>query len=195
MQETWWLVRVVLIGLLTGSLVGCGDSGQKVDRDQTSWEELPRISEDAIIERMSAHMVPDPQDTSEIQHNELIDYIIDGSWDMHLDQSGIFYHILDSGTLPPAKWGDKVTVHYSGYHLDGACFDSSLKRKKPFTFFVGNTISGWNTALTMLGVGGRGIFLIPAYLAYGQGGFGNLVGPDQHLKFEIELLEIIHEPG
>ena len=81
-------------------------------------------------------------------------------------------------------------VHYNGYKLDGSLFDSSIARKKPFRFFVGNVIDGWNKALPRLGVGGRGVFIIPYHLAYGSIGFKTLVGPNEHLLFEIELLEI-----
>jgi FKBP-type peptidyl-prolyl cis-trans isomerase len=36
--------------------------------------------------------------------------------------------------------------------------------------------------------GGRVILLIPAYKAYGDEGFRDLVAPAQHLLFDVEVL-------
>ncbi len=87
-----------------------------------------------------------------------------------------------------AAWAEKVSVHYNGYLLDGNLFESSYQRDKPFSFYVGNVIEGWNSALQMMPIGSRGVFMIPSHLAYGAEGFGQIVGPHQHLIFEIERL-------
>ncbi|MCL4118256.1 UNVERIFIED_CONTAM: hypothetical protein GTU68_012157 [Idotea baltica] len=107
--------------------------------------------------------------------------------------SGIFYEIKEPGGSAKPVWGDKVLVHYVGRDLDLKVFDSSYLRKRPMEFYVGNVIPGWNEVLPMLGEGGRGIFVIPAHLAYGDEGFGDLVSPGQHLIFDIQLLEVIKE--
>jgi FKBP-type peptidyl-prolyl cis-trans isomerase len=148
-------------------------------------------SEEALISRLSDFYVSHPTTDEASQKNVLINLAIDKRWDLQRSSSGILYHLFDTGSAKKAKWGDKVRVHYRGFSLDQKMFDSSLNRGEPFEFYVGNVIQGWNEALTMLGENGYGIFIIPAYLAYGQEGFQKKVQPNEHLIFQIKLLELL----
>ena len=183
LQKQVWLSCILLLG-------SCGaQKNEQITKDQVAFWAVPTISEADLIDRFADHMVPQASDKADLENNQLINYIIDNSLDFHPHASGIFYHIMDTGIPPLAKWGDKTSTHYAGYLLDGTCFDSSRNRGETFTSYIGNAIPGWNAAMAMLGEGGRGVFLIPAHLAYGSKGFGQMVGPQQHLRFEIELLE------
>jgi FKBP-type peptidyl-prolyl cis-trans isomerase FkpA len=91
------------------------------------------------------------------------------------------------------KSGDTVKVHYTGYFLDGTKFDSSLDRKEPFEFAVGQglVIQGWDVGLVGMQVGGKRVLIIPSDMAYGPPGSSDGTIPsDTPLKFEIELLGI-----
>ena len=183
-------IGCILLALI---IICCGPS-DKSTQTPVDWT-VPESDEDGLLMHYAAHMTANPQDTPAIEQNEIIEFLIEKGWQIQYDPSGIFYHILEQGSGVHPEWGSRVKVHYNGYTLDGRKFDSTFDRNEPFTFYVGNVVKGWNLALYHLKPGGRGVFLIPAHLAYGSAGFGRLVGPDEHLLFEIELLEIVQEKG
>jgi len=107
-------------------------------------------------------------------------------------ESGIRYIIKEEGNGIKPEEGDKVQVHYTGYLLDGTKFDSSYDRGKPYEFGFGtrNVIKGWNHSVGEMSVGSKYTFYIPSPLAYGNAGHGKLVGQNEVLVFDIELLDI-----
>lgn len=104
--------------------------------------------------------------------------------------SGLQYEILKAGegSRPEAK--DSVTVHYTGKLIDGTVFDSSEERGEPATFGVTQVIPGWVEALQMMNEGSRWRLYIPSDLAYGPNGAGGLIGPNQTLIFDVELIKV-----
>ena len=104
--------------------------------------------------------------------------------------SGLQYKVLKQGSGDKPTKESTVTVHYTGTLPDGTVFDSSVKRGEPATFPVGGVIAGWTEALQLMQVGSKFKLFIPAALAYGKRGAGQLIGPDQMLIFEVELLDI-----
>ncbi len=92
-----------------------------------------------------------------------------------------------------AKPGDLVTVHYTGWLMDGTKFDSSLDRGQPFQFNLGAgmVIPGWDEGVKGMKVGGKRVLIIPSDMAYGpQGTPDGTIPPNAPLKFEVELLEV-----
>ena len=51
-------------------------------------------------------------------------------------------------------------------------------------------IKGWTEILQMMPVGSKWIVTIPSKLAYGERGAVQMIGPNEPLIFEIELLGI-----
>ena len=51
-------------------------------------------------------------------------------------------------------------------------------------------IPGFKEALKLMPVGSTWQFFIPATLAYGERGAGNVIGPNTTIIFEVELLSI-----
>jgi FKBP-type peptidyl-prolyl cis-trans isomerase len=104
--------------------------------------------------------------------------------------SGLQYEILTEGKGPKPTADDTVEVHYRGTLVDGTEFDSSYSRGETVTFGVGQVIPGWTEALQLMPVGSKWKLAIPADLAYGAGGAGNVIGPNAALVFEVELISI-----
>lgn len=88
--------------------------------------------------------------------------------------------------------GDTITIHYIGAFTDGKIFDSSYQANKPITFQVGagQIIKGVELGVVGMKIGGKRQIQIPADLAYGAAGQGNVIPPNTPLIFEIELLDL-----
>jgi FKBP-type peptidyl-prolyl cis-trans isomerase len=106
-----------------------------------------------------------------------------------LTESGLGYLILKEGSGPKPNIDSTVEVHYSGRLLDGIEFDSSVKRGVPAQFGVTQVISGWTEVLLLMPEGSKWKVYIPAEMAYGSSGSGGVIGPNQDLIFEIELIQ------
>ena len=85
---------------------------------------------------------------------------------------------------------DTVVVHYIGRLIDGRIFDSSRDRENPATFSLGGIIAGWKEVLQLMVEGDVWEVVIPPELAYGAQGAGAVIGPNETLVFEIELITV-----
>lgn len=99
---------------------------------------------------------------------------------------------LKVGEGAEAKEGSAVSVHYTGTLKSGKKFDSSLDRKEPFQFTIGQgqVIKGWEKGVVGMKVGGKRKLTIPYDLAYGEAGKPPDIPPRATLVFEIELLDV-----
>ncbi len=100
--------------------------------------------------------------------------------------SGLQYKILKAGEGAKPKPSDTVSVNYRGTLINGTEFDKS---KEPVSFQVEGVIPGWVEALQMMPVGSKWQLFIPPSLAYGEQA-PPMIGPNQALVFEVELLDI-----
>ncbi len=104
--------------------------------------------------------------------------------------NGLQYKVVEEGSGKQPTVEDTVVVHYRGRLINGEEFDSSYERDEPATFKVNEVIQGWQTVLPMMQEGAKWEVVIPPELAYGEQGAGNVIGPNETLIFDIELLEI-----
>lgn len=97
------------------------------------------------------------------------------------------------GKGPAAKTGDKVTVQYVGLTWSTSVeFDASWDRGKPFPFTLGkgDVIAGWDKGIPGMRKGGRRQLTIPANLAYAAQGSPPKIGPNECLRFIIDMVKI-----
>ncbi|MCV6589609.1 MAG: FKBP-type peptidyl-prolyl cis-trans isomerase [Marinobacterium sp.] len=105
-------------------------------------------------------------------------------------ESGLQYEVLVEGEGKQPGTEDTVKVHYTGTLVDGTMFDSSVERGEPVSFQLNGVIPGWTEGLQLMKEGGKARFVIPSDLAYGPGGMGKAIGPNETLVFEVELLKV-----
>ena len=106
--------------------------------------------------------------------------------------SGLIYIIDKPGTGAKPETNGFVSTHYIGtLWSSGEKFDASFDRNQPlnFTYNAGQMIKGYDEAVGLLTVGGRGKFIIPYFNAYGKEGRAPVIPQYSDLVFEIELLD------
>ncbi len=108
--------------------------------------------------------------------------------------SGLVIEELIVGSGDTAAKGHEVSVHYTGWLMEGGNagkkFDSSKDRGEPFAFELGKrrVIAGWEEGVAGMKVGGKRKLTIPPQLGYGARGVGSVIPPNATLLFEVELL-------
>jgi hypothetical protein len=99
--------------------------------------------------------------------------------------SGVRIWDVKKGTGTAVAAGDKITVSYTGYLLNGTVFDSNSH----FSTTLVNTslIQGWVDGIPGMQPGGERRLDIPASLAYGSTGQGS-IPPNADIVFDITLI-------
>ena len=105
--------------------------------------------------------------------------------------SGLKYVVITQGEGPAVEAGKVVTVHYSGFLLDGTMFDSSVERDEPIQFVVGQgqVIPGWDEGMLLLKKGDKARFVIPPKLGYGEMVLEK-IPVNSTLIFDTEVIDI-----
>lgn len=158
----------------------------------------PRLSEEEVrttIESFQANIAAkqeaEAKKLAEVNQKEGEAFLAEkaGSEGVVALESGLLYKVIEAGEGPKPMPEDTVRVHYRGTLIDGTEFDSSYKRDVPAEFGVTQVIPGWTEALQLMPEGAKWELYIPSDLAYGPGGTGGAIGPNQTLIFEVELLK------
>lgn len=103
---------------------------------------------------------------------------------------GIYYKVLKEGDAHGAQPQRRgiVTVHYTGWTIDGKKFDSS-RGGTPIAMRLSDLIDGWIIALQQMHVGDEWELYIPAEMGYGKFSQPGIPGGST-LIFDIELIGV-----
>lgn len=104
---------------------------------------------------------------------------------------GLRYAVVKQGEEggEPARKGQTVRVHYTGWLTNGYKFDSSRDRGQEFAFPLGGgrVIRGWELGVQNMLPGEKRILIVPPGLGYGARGAGPIPG-NSTLIFAVEYL-------
>lgn len=180
--------RRILLESFHKSLMTDSIDRQKQQEAQAVYESAIRNLQTAAAERAEARMAESPEAIKNAKTAEaFVNSKLKTDPEMKKTASGIYYKIEAEGTGNNVGTNDRATVNYVGTHIDGKVFDRGNASKMT----PGNgLIPGYAEALQLLKTGGKGTFYIPAELAYGVKGAGDVIGPNEMLVFRIEVLEI-----
>ena len=86
-----------------------------------------------------------------------------------------------------------VKIEYTGFFEDGKIFDTNVGKDKPLVFQIGmkEVIPGFEQGIIGTNKGSKRKIKIPAELAYGEKGAGELIPPNSNLIFEFKILDVL----
>jgi len=108
-------------------------------------------------------------------------------------ESGLQYRVVAAGEGSPlgseGLIGKEILVNYRGTLPDGTEFVSSGEIT-PAKLSLNDLIAGFREALALMKLKSKAVIFIPSGLAYGDQRRSSLIGPNQMLIFEVELVEV-----
>lgn len=154
-----------------------GEDANAFDTSGVAFDKYVQDAENAMTEKL------------EKERQAILNEIKNRYPDAVKTKTGLMYVVTKEGSGSESpKYGQNVTVHYEGTLLNGKVFDSSLARREPATFRIGQVIEGWNEALQTMKKGERRTLIIPPELGYGEYGYPGVIPPNSYLIFDVELL-------
>lgn len=87
--------------------------------------------------------------------------------EMRRTPSGLYLQVLREGAGDPAQSGERISVHYTGWLVDGVPFDSSFARS-PFNVTLGETymVEGFMEGIGGMKLGEERLLVVKPDLGY-----------------------------
>jgi peptidylprolyl isomerase len=103
--------------------------------------------------------------------------------------SGLQFLDLVKGSGQTPQAGDIIKMNFIASLADGTELDNTYTSGQPATTIWGNDmlLPGWEEGIGLMKVGGKAKFAIPASLAFGEEGYGQ-IPPNAQLIIEMDLI-------
>lgn len=165
------------------SCLSCQCSGQESQKKTQHQRDFEKIRN----QRMQAE-----REFLEKERKSIETYIKDRGLEVERTGTGLYYQILeDSASDVKVESEDEVVFQYDIYLLNGTLIYSS-EENSPEALVIDreNAEIGIHEALKKLGLGDKGLFILPSHLAFGVAGDQEKVPPKTALAYEIKVLKI-----
>lgn len=129
------------------------------------------------------------------------DYMSKNGIQAQKTKNGVFVQVLSSGGGAPVQAGKMVSLKYKGYNLSGKVFDTnmdtSFKHTEPLEFVVGQgqMVKGFEEGVQGLKKGDKARILIPSSLGWGANSPSPMIGPNENVIFDLEVLDVKDAPA
>lgn len=102
--------------------------------------------------------------------------------------SGLVYKVIKEGKGAKPTMSQTAMVKYEGRHIDGTVFDNGQGQVQEFP--LAHVVKGFSEGLTLMSPGAKYRLYIPGDLGYGPNGAGDMIGPNETLVFDVELVGV-----
>ncbi len=106
-------------------------------------------------------------------------------------ESGLQYRVMKPGKGRKPEPGSTVVLHYRGFNANGKEFETTYGGESgPIEASVDKLMKGWREALLQMNEGSKWKLFLPPHLGHGERGNPPVIGPNQLLVFELELVKV-----
>ncbi len=195
--ETPWLddkhtvFGKVIYGMDTVNKIQNGDKIISVKIERRGNDAKDFSCSQADFDKYLAQALENEQKRKERENQEIYN-LIHKQWPSASQaKNGVFFTVLKEGSGSLPAIGQKMTVKYKGYLLDGRVFDDS-DMHKPLELQVGNAriIPGFYSQVIEMKRGEKRTIVIPPELGYGTSGIPGVIPGNSFLVFDLEVLDI-----
>ena len=171
------IIRNIAMILTISGLISCNTA-----HDRKDGRKAPGKEEMAELNR---YMVQKDRE-------RIMSYIERKGLEMNETNTGLWYHIESEGSGDFFSDNDRFVMEYDCYLLDGTrCYSSTESGPKEIILGRSELESGLNHGLRMLKPGGRAIFILPPFLAYGLVGDGKKIPPRSVVVYNISIISSV----
>jgi len=188
------ILKLLLPLLLVFFFYSCDETDPK-DKD---YKNLPSEEKSKLSKKQAtSSSVFDKDTTLEGARKTLLSFDKDKVEDVKSFENGLLIKWLEKGAGPKVKKGDMILIEYRLTLEDGRIVDGNHRKKLPaIPFIVGYNMQtpGWDFAFPEMYLGDFVKVEIPASLAYGKKGLGDVIPPNTNVWLYARLYAAV-APG